>query len=455
MRVWPRSLFGRLLGIATLTTIAALVFAAFTIGNVLERFVTRGLDQQLDAQVNVLARAVRPDGTLDQARAISLPAFEEAGSGWGWRVDGPSGHWASGATIIPMSGPLPPRPPHGGPDERFRELRPHPGEGRDAAGERVHFRQLALPTDAGPVLLTAAGPRRVAVAPLREAMVPLLLSLALLGGALALATVLQLRFGLRPLRRLRDELAEVRAGRLRHISTEQPAEIKPLATELNALIDQNEEGLAHARRHVSNLAHGLKTPLAALSVKLSQSGRDPDGALGEMVAQIDQRVRHHLGRARAAAPGSNRRTRTVLAPAVADLTSALERIHAERPISVAVEIAADIAVAVDSQDLDEMAGNLLENAWRHARSAIRITAGAVTGAVELIIDDDGPGLSDTAIGEAMMPGRRLDERGDGHGFGLSIAQELAELNGGHLVLDRAPSAGLRATLTLPIASAST
>ncbi|WP_241656633.1 sensor histidine kinase [Sphingomonas oligophenolica] len=439
-----------MLGIATLTTIAALAFAAVTIGNVLERFVTRGLDQQLDAQVNVLARAVRPDGTLDQARAISLPAFEEQGSGWGWRVDGLAGHWASGAAIVTTLEPLPPRPPHGRNDGRARELRPHPGEGRDARGERVHFRQLALPTKSGPVLLTAAGPRRVAVAPLREAMVPLLLSLALLGGALAVATVLQLRFGLRPLRRLRNELAEVRAGRLRHIPIEQPAEIAPLATELNALIDQNEAGLAHARRHVSNLAHGLKTPLAALSVKLAEVGRDPDGSLGEMVTQIDQRVCHHLGRARAAAPGSNRRTRTPLAPAVADLTSALQRIHAEWPISVVMEIA-DIAVAVDSQDLDEMVGNLLDNASRYARSAIRITAHAVIGTVELAIDDDGPGLSEAAMGEALVPGRRLDERGGGHGFGLSIAQELAELNGGSLVLSRSPQGGLRATMTLPVA----
>ena len=178
------------------------------------------------------------------------------------------------------------------------DTEPRPGEARDASGERVHFRQLGLPTLAGPVLLTAAGPRRVAIAPLREAMVPLLVSLAVLGGTLALATALQLRFGLRPLRRLRDDLAEVRAGRRRPIMADQPAEIALLAAELNALIDQNEAGLAHARRHVSNLAHGLKTPLAALGVKLAEPGRDPGGELAEMVAGIDGRVRHHLGRAR-------------------------------------------------------------------------------------------------------------------------------------------------------------
>lgn len=450
MRIWPRSLFGRLLGSATLTTIAALAFAAFAIGHMLERFVTRGLDQQLDAQVLVLARAVRPDGSLDRARAISLPAFEEQGSGWGWRVDSPTKRWAHGAAFAAPPERQPPAPPPDRGEGAAAGLRPHPAEGRDERGDHVHLRRLVVPSGAGPVLVTAGGPRRIAIAHLREAMAPLLGSLALLGGALALATILQLRLGLRPLRRLLAELGEVRAGRLRQISTDQPAEIAPLAAELNALIEQSEAGLAHARRHVSNLAHGLKTPLAALGVRLTEPGRDPDGSLADMVAQIDDRVRHHLGRARAAAPGGTQRARAELAPAITDLTAALERIHAERPIRVACEVAADLVVAVDPQDLDEMAGNLLDNAWRHARSAIRIAAQAMSGLVELSIEDDGRCLSDVAIGEALMPGRRLDERGDGHGFGLSIAQELAELNGGALSLDRSPVlAGLRVALTLP------
>jgi signal transduction histidine kinase len=453
--LWPRSLFGRLLAVALVTTIAALAFAAVMIGHVLERFVTRGLDQQLDAQVAVLARAVGPDGKLDRARAVNLPAFEEAGSGWGWRVDGPAGHWSQGAVFDPAM-------------ERWRNrerprdvgrspyLGPIPGEGRDKTGQRVHFRQISLPTAAGLVLLTAAGPRRVSEQPLREAMAPLFLSLGVLGCALAAATLLQLRFGLRPLRTLRRDLVSVREGRARHIPEDQPAEIAPLAVELNALIDQNEAGLAHARRHVSNLAHGLKTPLAALGVRLAEPGRDPDGALGEMVAQIDRRLRHHLGRARAAAPGGTYRLRSELAPAVSDLALALGRIHAERLISATARIQPGLALAIDPQDLDEMVGNLLDNAWRHARSRINVEAVHERGVVRIIIEDDGLGLSDAFIDEALVPGRRLDERGDGHGFGLSIAQELAELNGGGLALGRAPSlGGLSAILTLPAAGAET
>lgn len=449
MRAWPQSLFGRLLGIAALSTLAALLFAGFTISGVLERFVMRGLDDRLDAQVMVLARAVKQDGTLDQQRTIDLPGFDEPDSGWQWQVRGASGQQWLSVPEAPLFAPAP-RPPHHG--QEHGPDQPTPGEGTGPSGQRLHFRQLTVATPAGPVLITAGGPRHIVEAPLREAIVPLLLSLALLGAGLALATFVQLRFGLRPLRTLRTSLADVRAGRRRHVPLDQPTEIVPLATELNALIDQNEAGLAHARRHVSNLAHGLKTPLAALNVKLEESGRDPDGSLGEMVAQIDRRVRHHLGRARAAAPGGAQRARTLLAPAIADLIAVMQRIHVERPVDATVAIASDLAVAVDSQDLDEMLGNLLDNAWRHTRSAIRIGASHSGSNVELGIDDDGPGLSETAIGEALIPGRRLDERGDGHGFGLSITGELVELNGGKLTLQRSSLlSGLGAILVLPVA----
>ena len=302
--------------------------------------------------------------------------------------------------------------------------------------------------------VTAAGPRRISEQPLREVMGPLLLSLAVLGCALAAATLVQLRFGLQPLRTLRRDLASVREGRARHVPEDQPSEIAPLAVELNALIDQNEEGLAHARRHVANLAHGLKTPLAALSVRLAEPGRDADGSLGKMVSHIDRRLRHHLGRARAAAPGGNQRLRTDLAPAVSDLMLALGRIHADRSVSADMEIDRELAVSVDPQDLDEMVGNLLDNAWRHARSRIKIQAAREGVAVRIVIGDDGPGLSAEVIGEALVPGRRLDERGDGHGFGLPIAQELAELNGGRLELDAHRGlGGLGVALTLPATAA--
>ena len=460
LRIVPRSLFGRMLAIAAFSTGIALLFAGVTIGHVLERFVTRGLDERLDAQVAVLARAVRPDATLDRMRAIDLPEFGEPGSNWSWQVEGPAGRFDSGTTPPPnISKPAPtiPPPPPALPrnDERplpsgpggHEDRQIHPGETRDRSGERLHSRTMDVATPRGTVTITAIGPRRIVEEPLREAMIPLLGSLALLGAGLALATLVQLRFGLRPLRDLRTSLAAVRAGTERHVPADQPGELRPLVTELNALIDQNAAGLAHARQHVANLAHGLKTPLAALSLKLAEANADAD--VRDMVDQISRRVRHHLGRARADATGGAR-TRTAITPAVADLVAVLRRIHADRPMTVDIAIPDDLAVAIDPQDLDEMIGNLLDNAWRHARAALSITANPIDGTVTLEIADDGQGLDDTAMAQAVLPGRRLDERGDGHGFGLSITRELAELNGGTVTLDRSPVlGGLLVRLTLP------
>ncbi|SFS12444.1 sensor histidine kinase [Sphingomonas jatrophae] len=445
MRLLPRSLAGRLLAISTLAMALALALAAIGIGHVLERFVMRGLDQQLDTQIGMLARAVRPDGTLDAARVVDLPSFARAEPGWGWRVDGPRGRWQSGDGIRAEDRRLI-APPHSHPEPGGTR----PVEGMTRSGERVHLRMLSVETAAGPVRIVASVPRRMLRAPLREAMVPLLGSLAILGAVLALAIVLQVRLGLRPLRRLGASIADVRSGRARTVPVDQPDELRPLATELNALVEQNAAQLDQARRHVANLAHGLKTPLAALSLKLAESGADADGSLRALIADLDARVRHHLGRARIVSPGGGRREGAMLAPAVTDLLKVMERVHADRNIAWHAAVAPDLAVAADRQDLDEMLGNLLDNAFRHATMQVSVHAERQGPLIAITVDDDGAGLTGQAIAEALVPGRRLDERGDGHGFGLPITQELAELNGGSLALHPALSGrGLRATLMLP------
>lgn len=446
MRLLPRSLFGRLAILSGIATLAALAFAAFSIGHVLERFVMQGMDQRLDAQIGLVARAVDGEGRFDPARVVNLPGFDDPETGWAWRIEGPGGQSSdSGAGIAAAA--LPDEPVgrrgrrRGGPDG------PRPAEGVGRDGSALHYRVLEVDSAAGPFTIVAAGPRRIVAAPIREALSPLLIALGLLGLALGAATLVQLRVGLRPLAKLRADLAAVRAGTRGRVPEDQPREVGPLAAELNALIDQNEAGLAHARRHVANLAHGLKTPLAALALKVAEDGRDPDGRLAAMIADIDARVRHHLGRARAATPGSG--VATPLRAAIDDLVGVLVRVHAERAVTGEVAVDEDLTVAVDPQDLSEIVGNLLDNAWRHSRTRVRIDAESEGGQVRLVIEDDGPGMGDAELAEARVPGRRLDERGDGHGFGLPIAEELAELNGGGLALSRSPLGGLLVTVTLP------
>jgi signal transduction histidine kinase len=443
---WPRSLYGRLLALSALATLAALVFAAFAIGHVLERFVMQGLDDRLDGQLALLAPAVRPDGGVDQARIRLLPPFDRPGSGWSWRIQAPGRTLGSDAVAPELP---PPDPRRRGPEGKDRHARPLDWRGPDGAVR--HARSMTIATAAGPAILQASAPREIVARPLGQAMTPLIVSLALLGLFLIAAILIQLRLGLRPLVRLRADLAAVRAGRARHVPENQPAEIAPLAAELNALIDESEAGLANARGHVANLAHGLKTPLATLAVRLREPGRDPDGALAELVGRIDRSIRHHLGRARAAAgTGAPARIATPLLPCIDELAGALSRIHADRAIAFAVPEGPDLAVAVDRQDLIEMIGNLLDNAWRWAGTEVTIRIVTRDSMAELVIEDDGPGIPDAELDAALAPGRRLDEAGDGHGFGLSIARELAELNGGRLDLARSAAGGLAATLSLPL-----
>ena len=451
MTLFPRSLYGRLLATALIATLAALAFAAVTIGAVLDRFVMRGLDDRLDAQIAVLAQAVRPDGAIDRSRLILAAPYDDPRGGWGWRID------AGGRTIASPAKPdlnameERPRFPDGPPPpfaRHDRDDRPQALDWRDRDGPR-HARSLTLATPAGPVRITASAPRAIVDRPLRAAMMPLLGSLLLLGAALTIATLVQLRIGLRPLKAMRESLAAIRAGKAEALPENQPSELAPLATEINALLAENAAALANARGHVANLAHGLKTPLATLALALPP--HDPDGSLREQVERIDRAVRHHLGRARAATPGGAMRVATPLAPVLADLTNALGRIHADRGIAVHVDIAPDLTVAVDRQDLDELIGNLLDNAWRWAAQRIAVTAHPAADArsVRLTIADDGVGIDPAARPAALAAGQRLDERGDGHGFGLSIAHELATLYGGTLTLESAPLGGLAAIVTLP------
>lgn len=455
MTLLPRSLYGRLLVTALLTTLAALAFAALTIGAVLDRFVMRGLDERLDAQIAILAQAVRPDGSVDRGRIVLAAPYDDAERGWGWRIDGGGRTIASPAPpdLDAMREPwtaLPPPPPLE--DPRGTRDRTRALDWQDDHGAR-HARSLTLATPAGPVRITAAAPRAIVDRPLRAAMAPLLGSLLMLGLALGVATLVQLRIGLAPLGRMRSALTAVRSGRATAIPVDQPRELAPLASEINALLAENAAALANARGHVANLAHGLKTPLATLALNVRPL--DTDGTLGAQIARIDQAVRHHLGRARAATPGAATRVATPLAPVVADLADALGRIHADRAITAAVAIDATLAVAVDRQDLDELVGNLLDNAWRWAKSRIAVAARRSQDDrfVVLEIADDGPGIPEPTRAAALSAGQRLDERGDGHGFGLSIATELVTLYGGTLTLDTGGLGGLLVRMTLPVAVA--
>ncbi|WP_235514978.1 sensor histidine kinase [Sphingomonas sp. Leaf25] len=445
----PRSIHGRMLALSAVTTLVALPVAGFAIGGVLEHFVTRNIDERLSDKLRLAGAVVRPDGTIDQALLDRASVKRAFAADTAWRIDAPAGTIGSGT----LPGDIVRRDSDRiAPAERGRRHPPLPGrddpgmqpfEAELVDGTRAHGLTDTIATTAGPVRVAVAVPRWQIDAPLRLAMLPLIATLMIVAIVLATATLVQLRYGLRPLRLLRDRVAAIRQGAAEGVPEGQPDELRPLAIELNALIRDNAAALATARGSAANLAHALKTPVATLALDLHG---DPRGA---QVARIDATIRHHLARARDGMV--DRRGATPLCPAIEGLIVAVEALHRGSAVTIEATVP-DLIVAVDAADLDELAGNLIDNAARHARSIVRVSAARDEAMAALTVTDDGPGIPATDRARATDPGIRLDERGDGHGFGLTIVRDLAALYGGALTLGEAPSGGLAATVTLPLVS---
>jgi signal transduction histidine kinase len=441
------SLNRRLLIGAAVFIALALVAAAIVIGFVLHRFIQGQIDQRLDTQIVFLSSMLTAgdDGVVAIAGNADGPPFDRPARGWYWEIVGPRNVLRSrsleGASIdVPEFR----RPP--------REERPAPADGSGPGNEPLHFRIQQMRVGDIHATILASAPRAAVRGPLREAMTTLAVSLAALGLALILAIVLQVRLGLRPLERLRQAVADVRTGRSDRVPAEQPLEILPLVSELNGLLEQNAANLERARRHVANLAHGLKTPLATLAIALSERGLNGAGELYSLVMSMERRIRHHLARARAAAVSGPTRTRTPIAPRLDDITNALGKFNADKRIALAQNVSGDLAVACEQQDFDEMIGNLLDNAFKWARSKVDVRAHHDGRSVAIVIEDDGPGLRPDQIPQVLRPGERIDESAPGFGFGLPITRELAELYGGELSLDASVLGGLRVTIRLPLAA---
>ena len=278
----------------------------------------------------------------------------------------------------------------------------------------------------------------------------LIWSFVLLFVGLVLAVFIQVRVGLLPLRRVRDALARIRSGASQRLEGEFPKEIAPLASELNSLIEHSAEVVGRARTHVSNLAHFLKTPLTVLA---SEAEADPGplaDAVRKQVGVMRRQVDHYLTRARAAGAVNVLGNRTPVAPVLEDLARVLRRIHAERGIAISVDCPSTLYFRGERQDLEEMSGNLMDNACKWARGRVAVTAErGQHGRFLLRVEDDGPGLSPEDRARVFERGERLDESVPGSGLGLSIVRDISKLYGGSLALEAGSLGGLAAALQLP------
>ncbi|MEZ5319021.1 MAG: HAMP domain-containing sensor histidine kinase [Vicinamibacterales bacterium] len=277
--------------------------------------------------------------------------------------------------------------------------------------------------------------------------------LAWFAGLLLVIGFAQVRRGLVPFQLLRDRLADVRDGRARHLEGGYPAEVQPLVSDLNALLDQREQDVRRAQSRAGDLAHGLKTPLAVLAREAERAEAAGQHALAATIAEQVDRMRRqvdvHLAQARATAPGAAPGGRCDVAASVAGLSRALARLHTDRGVRVESRVPEGFTVRGRREDVDEMLGNLLDNACSWARSRVTVDAASDGATATITIDDDGPGLEPSMRERVLQRGVRGDDPAAGSGLGLAIVRDLASLYGGDVALDAAPGGGLRARLRLP------
>lgn len=315
---------------------------------------------------------------------------------------------------------------------------------------RATAMQVQLTGRPAPVVLMAAEDRSPVDREARRFAALTAGALVLMGAGILAAVFIQVRVGLQPLFRLRGEVADVRKGKIERIVGDYPSELEPLATELNALVAHNQDVVERQRTHVGNLAHALKTPI---SVMLTEAQQQP-GQLSEVVSRQAEAMRghveHHLRRARAAARSQTHGERTLVEPVIDELAVTLERIFLDKGVEIDWRCPDDLCFRGERQDLQEMAGNIMENAGIWSKGRVRVAAVALSPErLVITVEDDGPGLPADRRDEVLKRGARLDESAPGSGLGLAIVDELARAYGGALVLGDSSMGGLKVELALP------
>jgi signal transduction histidine kinase len=455
LRVLARQSIAVRLAVSALFWSLLILLIAGAILSALYREATeRAFDQRLLAYANDLAADLASPGDPDRRALGPLgnPQFEIPLSGWYWQVGRPD---ASLRDLRPskslFGGRIPILAPPD-PARRFGEIRMGYKRGPDDRWLRIVERDIDLGED-GRFIVGVAGPADEIDRDVRRFTAALTVTFALLGAALGATTLFQIRFGLQPLLKLRNALTAVRRGEAERIPGAYPSDIAPLAQELNLLLDTNREILERARTQVGNLAHALKTPLSVVVNEVDDAPEDFAARIREQATIMRDQISYHLDRARAAALVGTLGAVTEVAPVLAGLVRTFAKIYVDKRLSIDLGVAPGARFRGERQDLEEMAGNLVDNACKWAASRIAVDARLALRddrrLLCIIVEDDGPGLPAAARAEMLKRGRRLDETKPGSGLGLSIVVDLAALYRGALALEESSAGGLRAVLELP------
>lgn len=443
------SLTRRTVGIAAVWITALLLIGGYALDRVLTRSIIDDFDNQLILVLNkslIAASEIGPDGEVRFNRQPADQRFIEPYSGLYFQISG------AGAETFPSRSLWDRRLLV---SEGHNDIAPHLYDSNEfstsghAEPLRIAERDAVLPGSPVRWRFQVAQSRETIDDRIHRLRLTLIWSFTALGVGLLILAALQTVYGLWPLRRVRREVSSIRSGEKTRIGQDFPAEIRPLTEEINQLLAHSEEQAEEARRHAGNLAHALKTPLTVITNAATANSPDLDETVIRESAAMRRQVDHHLARARAIGRRATPHARATVWESLEAVQRAIDRLYQNVTVDIAGSHRAQ--VRVERQDLDEMIGNLVENAAKYGHGRVFVTVEPKGEFVDIEVEDDGPGIPETDRGNLFTRGARLDTTGKpGTGLGLAIVRDVAEIYGGRITLEESEDlGGLLARLTLP------
>lgn len=444
---WQRRWAKRSISLRLLLAVLVMVGLALPIAGTLlahhyRTSATQAFDERLAATLNVIMAGVTYDRLAQQLvhdQALGDPRFENVYSGWYWQItDGGQNTLASRSLW----------------DQRLPVVENENLSARSISGPRDQSlrmveRDIYLAPLEAPLHISVAARDDVLTDDIGEFQHLLWGGLIGLGALLIGVLALQVRWGLAPLRRMHANLHDVERGRSEQLDTRLPEELATLAASMNAVLARDQRLIERGRHTAGNLAHALKTPLSVMRLQLRQLPEANRAAWEVELARIDSAVRHHLARASAAGEGV-RFAPIALHTTLAPLLNGLARLAQRRGIVLRQTWGQSIRVHMDEQDIQELVGNLMDNALRWAQSEVALDVQVDEQRLMLTVRDNGPGMSEAECQQAVQRGKRLDEQRSGSGLGLAIVTDLVALYSGQMHLTRASTGGLEVVVELPV-----
>ena len=445
--LWVRRWAKRSISLRLLMAVLAMIGLALPVAGTLlshhyRASATQAFDERLGATLNVIMAGVTYDRIEQQLvhdRALGDPRFDNVYSGWYWQITDGDQHTLASRSLWDQRLPVI--------DSDTLSARSIPGPRGQSL--RVVERDIYLAPLETPLHISVAARDDVLARDIGEFQRLLWGGLVGLGVLLLGVLALQVRWGLAPLRRMHANLHEVEQGRAEQLDTRLPDELATLAASMNAVLTRDQRLIERGRHTAGNLAHALKTPLSVMRLQLRQLPEANRAAWEVELERVDSAVRHHLARASAAGEGV-RFAPIDLHATLAPLLNGLARLAQRRGIELRQTWAGDIKVHMDGQDIQELVGNLMDNALRWAHSDVQLQLESDGQQLTLTVSDDGPGMSEAECQQAVQRGKRLDEQRSGSGLGLAIVTDLVALYSGQLHLSRASAGGLKVVVELPV-----